>query len=143
MILISAQPDTIYFHWQVELYMYQFGTRSITNCHAVFGYDNTPSSKGLALAEKYPGRIHFYKDTRTSEQKTYIPSIRPHILKKFFQDFPELGKEVFYHDSDIFVVTVPDFPLLLSDEFGYVSDTVSYIGYNYIKDCSNRLNCYM
>jgi hypothetical protein len=138
MILISAQPDTVYFHWQVELYMYQFSTRSISNCHAVFGYDKTPSPKGLALAEKYPGRIHFYKDSRTSEQKTYIPSIRPHILKKFFQDFPELGKEVFYHDSDIFIVTVPDFPLLLSDDVGYVSDTISYIGYNYIKDCSKR-----
>jgi len=138
MILISAQPDTIYFHWQVELYMYQFSKHAIPNCHVVFGYDNVPSSKGISLAEKYPGLIHFYKDTRTSEQKKYIPSIRPHILKKFFQDFPQLGKEVFYHDSDIFLVSLPDFQSLLQDDYGYVSDTISYIGYNYLKDCSQR-----
>lgn len=137
MILISAQPDTIYFHWQVELYMYQFSKHNLPNCHAVFGYNDSPSYKGLALAEKYPGLIHFYKDERTPDQKVYIPSIRPHLLKKFFHEFPELGKEVFYHDSDIFLVSLPDFSLL-QDEFGYVSDTVSYIGYNYLRDCSNR-----
>jgi hypothetical protein len=138
MILISAQPDTLFFHWQVELYMYQFSKHSIPNCYAVFGYIDKPSPKALALSEKYPGLIHFYKDERTSDQKIYVPSIRPHILKKFFQEFPELGKEVFYHDSDIFLVSLPDFPSLLQDEFGYVSDTISYIGYNYLKDVSNR-----
>jgi hypothetical protein len=118
--------------------MYQFSKHSIPNCHVVFGYVDSPSSKGLALAEKYPGLIHFYKDERTSDQKVYVPSIRPHILKKFFQEFPELGKEVFYHDSDIFLVSVPDFTSLLHDKFGYVSDTISYIGYNYLKEVSNR-----
>jgi len=138
MILISAQPDVVYFHWQVELYMYQFSKHNIPNCHAVFGYVDQPSAKGLALSEKYPGHIHFYKDTRISSQKKYIPSIRPHILKKFFRDFPELGKEIFYHDSDIFLVSLPDFPSLLQDNFGYVSDTISYIGYNYLCGVSNR-----
>ena len=138
MILVSAQPDIIYFHWQVELYMYQFSKHNLPNCHAVFGYNDSPSSKGLALAEKYPGLIHFYKDTRTSEQKNYIPSIVPHLLKQFFQEFPEWSKCVFHHDSDIFLVSLPDFASLLQDNIGYVSDTISYIGYNYLKGCSNR-----
>jgi hypothetical protein len=42
---------------------------------------------------------------------------------------------VFYHDSDIIFTKFPDFlyELLADDNTWYVSDTKSYIGYNYIK----------
>ena len=136
MIYISAQPDTVYFHWQVELYLYQFSKHGIVDdCYALFGYTKEPSDYAIKLSKKYKG-LKLYKDTR--EDKSYIPSIRPHILKKFFEEFPDLGKEVFYHDSDIFLVKMPDFKTLLNDDIGYVSDTISYIGYNYIHDSSKR-----
>jgi hypothetical protein len=139
MILLSAQPDTPYFHWQVELYLYQFSQHGILNqCYAVFGYTgNEPSAEAKRLAEKYP-HIVFYKDTR--KDKTYTPGICPHLYKKFFQEFPQLGKFVFIHDSDIFINKLPNFKMMLEDRLkrSYVSDTVSYIGYNYIKECCNR-----
>ena len=138
MICISAQPDTLYFHWQVEIQLYQFSKHNIENCHVLFGYETKPSAKGLELALKYPGQIHHYKDERTSDQRVYVPSIRPHLLKKFFSEFPELGKAVFYHDSDIFLVHPPDFNSFLTDDIGYLSDTISYIGYNYLTECSSR-----
>jgi hypothetical protein len=98
-ILISAQPDHVYFHWQVELYMYQFAKYGIVDqCYAIFGYTgDAPSNYAVELSKRY--NIFFYRDTRDkSVPHYYIPSIRPHILKQFFQQFPQLGKSVFYHD---------------------------------------------
>ncbi len=137
LIFVSAQPDTIYFHWQVEVYMYQFSKFGIIdNCHVLFGYTgDSPSEGGLKLQKMYKN-IHFYKDERVD--KSYIPTIRPHILAKFFNEFPYLGKNVFYHDSDILFVRLPNFALLLNDNISYLSDTVSYIGYNYIIECGKR-----
>jgi hypothetical protein len=137
LIFVSAQPDTVYFHWQVEVYMYQFSKFGIIdNCHVLFGYSgDSPSEGGLKLQKMYKN-IHFYKDERVD--KTYIPTIRPHILAKFFNEYPYLGKNVFYHDSDILFVRLPNFTLLLNDNISYLSDTVSYIGYNYIIECGKR-----
>lgn len=139
LIFISAQPDSTFFHWQVEIYLYQFAKHGIQNyCYALFGYSgSTPSIYAQNLAKKYPN-IKFYKDER--KYKSYKPSIRPHILAKFFKEYPNLGKYVFYHDSDIFLTKLPRFDLMLhpNDENAYLSDTISYIGYNYIKECADR-----
>jgi len=134
MIFISAQPDEVYFHWQVELYLYQFAKHGIQDhCYALFGYRDTPSEAGLAIAAKFKN-VLFYKDTRTRNgPHHYIPSIRPHILKQFFAEYPALGRNVFYHDSDIFLVHLPPFEHMLGDNMAYLSDTTSYIGYDYIK----------
>lgn len=130
LIFISAQPDIKYFHWQVELYLHNF-TKFISKdkCYVIFGYETEPSDYIKNLKEKYPN-IYWYKDDR--EDKSYIPSIRPHILKKFFKEYPKLGKFVFYHDSDILFRKLPDFNKLLKDDVSYLSDTISYIGYDYI-----------
>lgn len=138
-IFITAQPDSTYFHWQVEIYLYQFAKQGILDrCFALFGYQgNSPSDYAKNLAKKYQC-IKFYKDTRP--QNDYAPTIRPHILAKFFKENPRLGKNVFYHDSDIFLTHLPRFDCMLQphDNIGYLSDTVSYIGHNYIKECSER-----
>lgn len=139
MIFITAQPDTIYFHWQVELYMYQFAKHGIAHrCYALFGYQGDgPSEYAKQLAKRY--NVFSYKDSRdTHASNFYIPSIRPHLLKQFFTQFPELGRTVFYHDSDIFLVTLPKFENLLSDDYAYLSDTMSYINHSYIKVCGKR-----
>lgn len=140
MIFISAQPDTPYYHWQVELYLYQFTKHGIIDrCYALFGYrTESPSQYALKLASKYK-HIYFYKDERDINEKYhYVPTIRPHILKKFFSKYPDLGKNVFYHDSDIFLVKLPKFELMLGDDIGYFSDTISYNGSKYLKDCAKK-----
>ena len=61
MIFISAQPDTEYFHWQVELYMYQFAKYGICDrSYAIFGYTGAnPSEYAVELSKRY--NIYFYK----------------------------------------------------------------------------------
>ena len=139
MIFLSAQPDSPYFHWQVEIYLHQFSQHGLLDqCYALFGYTgNEPSTEAKRLAEKFP-HVIFYKDERTD--LLYTPGIRPHVYKKFFKDHPELGKNVFIHDSDIFLVKLPNFKKMLEDRMkrGFVSDTISYIGYNYLKECCDR-----
>jgi hypothetical protein len=139
MIFLSAQPDELYFHWQVELYLYQFAKHGIEDrCYALFGYCNRPSTYALNLAKKFK-HILFYKDDRkTDETHDYAPTIRPHLLKQFFKDYPNLGTNVFYHDSDIFLVKLPPFELMLEDNICYVSNTINYIGSNYIELCQKR-----
>jgi hypothetical protein len=138
MIFISAQPDEVYFHWQVELYLYQFSSHGIIDrCYAVFSYKgDEPSSAVKDLQKKYKNII-CYKDERLT-QPLYKPLVRPYLLQKFFKDYPALGKNVFYHDSDIFLVKLPKFELLLGSEQAYVSDTINYIGYDYLSKCSAR-----
>ena len=88
LVFVSTQPDTIYFHWQVELYLYQFSLWGIKNrCVAIFGYDEKkgPSEYIQKLATKY--NIVWYSDDR--KNKGYSPSIRPHLLEKYLKDYPE------------------------------------------------------
>ena len=39
MIFISAQPDQVYFHWQVSLYLYQFAKHDTSWPHRQLGYN--------------------------------------------------------------------------------------------------------
>ena len=137
LIFISAQPDIVYFHWQVQLYLHQFSKHGIQDqCYAVFGYtENGPSQYIVDLRKKYK-HIYWYKDDRSD--KSYIPSIVPHLLKKFFAEYPSLGRRVFHHDSDILFSHPPRFQHLLADDICYMSDTISYIGSEYILKCCRR-----
>lgn len=136
MIFVSAQPDIPYFHWQVEIYLYQFSKHNIqNNCYALFGYTaNEPSVYLKELSKKY--NIISYKDDRIINN--YQPTIRHHLLAKFLKDYPEHGKNMFYHDSDILFVNLPKFNLMLNDNINYLSNTISYIGYDYIYNCALR-----
>ena len=133
---ICAQPATQYFGWQIDVMLYSFVNVGITleDVHIVCAIHGGIDPYFDNLMQKYPGVLFsFYEDTR--HDKTYISSVRPHILKKHFSNFPELSKEVImYHDCDIAFtkpLNIPD--EFYSDDICYLSDTISYIGYDYIK----------
>jgi hypothetical protein len=83
------------------------------------------------LANNYAARFFFYDDTR--ENKNYVSSIRPNILKQHFKKFPELEQDaIFYHDCDIVFTKPIEWYKFLYDDKWYGSDTRFYIGYEYI-----------
>jgi hypothetical protein len=86
------------------------------------------------LASHYNNvRFFFYQDTR-EQPIHYISSIRPNVLKQHFKAYPELFNEViFYHDCDILFTKKPDFNAFLNDKIWYLSNTNSYINYEYIR----------
>jgi hypothetical protein len=139
-IFVTAQPDVPYFHWQVKLYTHNFIEMGIEPCqiHVVFGLTNgqkEPSKGALELCD-YGFNVHFYYDDRIG--KNYIPSIKPYLISRWLYEHPQYGKVFFLHDADIIFRELPDFDKLMSDNVCYLSDTIGYIGYNYIMDCCKR-----
>jgi hypothetical protein len=80
--------------------------------------------------------VHHYLDTR--EFKHYIPNIKPFLVYQWLKENPQYGECFFLHDSDIIFRELPEFDKLLNDKICYLSDTIGYIGYNYIMDCCKR-----
>ena len=134
MKFVSAQPDVPYFHWQCEIYGFNFQRLGINPNDIVmlFGLVGDEPSDGLKkLAEKY--NVCYYKDTRI--RKYYPPSLKPHLIWKYLKDNPT--DKFFLHDSDILFRKLPDFSIFSDDKI-YLSDTKSYIGYQYLLDCCQR-----
>ena len=137
---ISVQPVSEYYAWQLEVMLNNFIDVGIKESDIqVLGakiqpdYDNS-YPHWERLVKKWPGvGFYFYEDTR-QQPVHYTSSIRPNILKQHFRKFPELfGHSVFYHDCDIVFTKSPEFEHLFSGTDWYVSDTNSYINYDYIK----------
>lgn len=141
LVFVCAQPDIPYFHWQCKIYIHNFIEVGILpeKIHVLFVMVNgdAPTQESLKLKE-YGVNIHHIKDIRDKNQKRYIPTLRPLALSEWLKNNPELGKCYFYHDSDIIFRRLPDFKTLLSDNICYLSNTISYIGYDYIEDCCKR-----
>lgn len=140
LLFVTAQPDVPYFHWQVKLYVHNFIEKGINpnKIHVILGMvhgKTEPTSGGLELLD-LGVNIHFYKDDRI--KKTYIPSIKPYLISRWLKTNPEFGKCFFLHDADIIFRELPDFESLLKDDVCYLSDTIGYIGYNYIVNCCKR-----
>jgi hypothetical protein len=135
MKFICVQPAIDYYTWQVEVMINNFMKNGINpnNIEIVCSHQGSISQKWSNLAEKYNYvRFFFYKDERRNP--TYISSIRPHTLYKHWLAFPELVNEtIFYHDCDIALAKPAEFTELELDHICYVSDTISYIGANYIR----------
>jgi hypothetical protein len=135
MKFICAQPAIDYYTWQVEVMINNFVSNGVNpeDIHVVCAYKQNIPEKWKKLAAYYSKvKFFFYKDERP--KPTYIPSIRPFILYQHWLSNPTLSTEtIFYHDCDIVFNKQIDFKDLLEDDKCYVSDTVSYIGANYIR----------
>jgi hypothetical protein len=139
-LFVSAQPDVPYFIWQIKLYVHNFIEKGInpSQIHVIFGLvkpNDNPSEESLKLKE-FGINVHHFHDQR--RKKHYIPSIKPYLISKWLQTNDEYGKLFFLHDADIIFRELPNFDELLKDDVCYLSDTVGYIGYDYIMDCCKR-----
>lgn len=132
---LTVQPDSKYFEWQLlvlhnnmkELGMFH---DSIT----IIGYDHQPALWAMQYKKKYPEQVFLIQDTR--QNRNYIPSIRPHLLKKFFYMYPDVltNHNWMFHDSDILFSKKLDWDSVVTNpKTVYLSDTVSYIGAKYIQ----------
>lgn len=139
---ISAQPRLIYYAWQVEVMINNFIKNGINpnNIDIIVAYnknDDTTNSQTVDMWNKLAShyntvRFFFYEDTRNQPIK-YISSIRPNVLKQHFAKYPELKEEaIFYHDCDMVFTKPVDFSHLTARNACYLSDTNSYINYDYI-----------
>jgi hypothetical protein len=139
-VFVTAQPDVPYFHWQIKLYTHNFIEKGIdpNQIHVILAmvHGKTEPTSGATELLNMGINVHFYQDLRSV--KSYIPSIKPYLISKWLEEFPQYGKCFFLHDADIIFRELPDFNNLMNDDICYLSDTIGYIGYNYIIDCCRR-----
>jgi hypothetical protein len=132
---ISAQPATIYYAWQVEVYINNFIENGVLphNIHVLFLVDGEIPNEINVLQRNYSNiGFHFYNDNRVD--RSYIPSIYFNAVKQHFKKHPELENEtIMFHDSDtILLKPFEQTWQLLGNKIWYFSDTNSYINYDYI-----------
>lgn len=135
MIYLSAQPDDKRFIWEIQVQHTNFELNGVdlSNVYALFGYKGIPSNDLLTLKNQLKSNIILIEDTRLDV--SYQPTIRPHIIKKFIQNNPHLEDEkMFYHDSDICFTYkgLPNFEQMNQSDYWFVSDTRSYLNYDYV-----------
>jgi len=142
---ISAQPATLYYAWQVEVYINNFLHNGVlpNDIHVLFLTNGSLPKEIEVLVKSYKDiQFFFYEDNRVD--KSYIPSIYFNAVKQHFKSFPLLEKEtILFHDSDTILTKEPDFESLMNGTAWYFSDTNSYINYDYImqkgKDVYQRM----
>lgn len=134
MIHICSQPDIQYFHWQVEVLLTNFEKIGIEEAHVIFLYEDKISKESKLLSKEFKKyKFFWYKDQR--EDKSYSATAKPYGVYKHFKNDNVKGSDIlFYHDSDIIFTEKLDYNKFINDEKIYLSDTVSYIGYGYIKN---------
>ena len=140
---VCVQPRLLYYAWQVEVMINNFIKHGINpnNIDILVAWnpnDLTTSVQANVdawnkLASHYNHvRFFFYQDTR-QQPIHYISSIRPNVLKQHFKAHPELESDIiFYHDCDMVFTKSPNWDKFLSDKIWYLSNTNSYINYDYI-----------
>lgn len=129
---ICCQPAIPYYTWQVEVIINNFIEMGVKpeniNIVCSIQEDGIPED-WLKLYEQYSNvKFYFYHDKR--EDRSYIPSIYFHLMK---QHIAYCGNDVlFIHDSDIAFTKPINFDSMIDGDKWYLSDTVSYIHYDYI-----------
>lgn len=139
---ICVQPRLLYYAWQVEVVINNMikngvNANKLEILVAWNPNDDTNTPEVIEMWDKLTNhynyvRFFYYQDTR--ENPTYIPSIYFNILKQHIKAYPELEKEALYlFDCDTILTKPLDLSPMINDDKWYLSDTVGYIGYQYIK----------
>lgn len=136
MLWISSQPATLYYVWQVDVYLNNFKQMGVdlNKVYVVFVYENFNNipKEMYKLCEQYE-EVHFYLCQDTREHTHYIPSIYFNGVKQLFNEFKELENQtVMFHDSDTILTKPVEFMELLEGDTWYFSDTNSYINSDYV-----------
>jgi hypothetical protein len=142
-VFLNCQPIREKFVWQLEallLSLADLGWKQ-EDVYCVMVEQNGGAREMAnyrALKARYP-RVHWFEIVDARETKHYIPSVRPWAIGELFKRHPELTyKAVMYTDSDVMFRALPDFGKMMSDGKTHVSDTISYIGYNYTSQFGER-----
>ena len=136
---ICAQPDDVYYTWQVHLWLESLRELEWSDKATVLVF--TPhfrqqTDRWQKLVDLYPeAEFVFYKDEEneiSSKLHIYIPILRPYCLMRYFKDNPGMkDKAVFYCDSDVVFLRHLKLGNYIDDDINYLSDTNSYINASY------------
>ncbi len=136
---ICAQPDDVYFTWQVHLWLESL--RKLGHSDKAIVLVFTPSfrernDKWDKIIKLYPeATFYFHRDNDNEISSTlgiYVSVLRPYILHKYFEIHPELKEQtLLYCDCDVVFTEKFNIDQYINDDIQYLSDTNSYINASY------------
>lgn len=138
LVFLSACPHDSYFIWQCEVFITNFKEKGIpeNQIHVIVWYPKEGLNKDWdKIKRKYSRVKFFFYEDQGVDLELYIPQLRPHILKRYFNDHKEIleGKQFFYHDADIIFNFLPNFYSLIEGDLCWQSDTSHYLDYDYLR----------
>lgn len=130
MKFLSAQPDEPYFLWQLQVQLSNFARLGIEDDLIVLlGVRDKPSPQAEYIKARTKAQVHFIPDTR--KNRSYAPSIQFHLYAKYFT-LNKIGEPYMLVDTDVVFDKMPLLHRLIEDDVVYMSNTKSYIGYEYV-----------
>ncbi len=142
MKILVALPDHQYFLWQMIVQINNFRKFGYErDVIYLIGKNNLQSSTTLKNIIRNGGvKCNFYVFNDDRKSKEYTSSLRPHLIKKYFELFPDKQKETyFYIDPDMIFTKKFNLYEYLNDDIWYVSNTTSYLNSYYIKSKGENL----
>lgn len=139
---ICCQPAIPFYTWQVEVMINNFIKMGVNPnfMDIVCAIENNiiPDDWKKLQAHFNSVRFFFYNDTRVD--KAYAPSVYFNMLKQHIVSHPEIQQNtLFLHDCDIVFTKPPNFDSMIFGDAWYLSDTLSYINYDYIQQKGNHI----
>jgi hypothetical protein len=136
---ICAQPDDVYFTWQVHLWLESLKKLGHSDKAIVLVFCpnfREPNDKWQKIVDLYPeAEFAFYRDDENTVSNLlgiYISVLRPYTLMRYFQDHPEMKeKTLMYCDCDVVFTENFNIDQYINDDVHYLSDTNSYINASY------------
>ncbi len=124
---ISAQPETKYYEWQVDTMIHSYLKNKVSPFDIIILLGDTGEYKFDKLREKY-NHVNFI--SYPYKYEAYAPAVKPYLMSKYFGSCGcTAGHQYYYADADTILVE----PLgAFSEDKVWLSDTKSYIGYDYI-----------
>jgi hypothetical protein len=125
---ISAQPASVYYSWQLQTMIHSFVSNGVAQEDIIVLFSGREKSPVSRLMNKFPNVEYLFFDVNPDIR--YLASNKPYLMWKYFSgDNSRRDEQYFYCDSDVILTKpLPGF----DNENCYVSDTVSYLGYDYI-----------
>lgn len=138
---LIALPDCDYYLWQILVQINNFRKLGIEDqLIYLIGKSTTQISQNLNKIMNGGVKCSFFifNDERINPE--YSPSLKPYLLSKFFEKYPEKSKEIyFYTDPDVIFTKKMKLNDLENNDIWYLSDTKSYLNSKYIKSKSENL----
>ena len=133
MKFLFAQPAKKRFAWELKTAIKSLTDLGVDKKDIVLLF----AKEDDAVVEDFSEyETHAYADERFD--KSYIPSIRPFLWWKYLSEDESRENETYvYLDSDTVILDLKAFKVQVTKNRWYCSDTIGYIGYDYIQSVTN------
>ena len=142
MKILVTLPDNNYFLWQMLVQINNFKKLGFDeNVIYLIGKRSMQKSSVLdriMASGNIKSTFYVVNDERANPK--YSPGLRPHILAKYYEKYPNAENETFLLlDPDVLFTKKIKLNDLEKDNVWYLSDTLSYINTKYIKSKGEQL----